>query len=523
MASNFLRVSVISRGKAHSAVAAAAYRARETLFDERMGKIHDYTRHSNPALFTGIFLPKDAPGWASDRARLWNEAERAEDTFNRKKNVAQIGRDMVLALPHEMTDQQREWLVKDFVREQFTRRGYAVDAAIHAPHEHGDERNYHAHLLITERTLGRAGFAPTKDNKFSNRQQLEQWKEQYLNLANRHLERHGITARLERPAPGHEAEQHMGKDAAAMERRGVATEIGNHNREVRTRNAERGRLDEQIKSLEAEQQRYERPMNVTQGQIFDARFASDNGRAFHAALGERGMALARVGEDEIDKANAGRPADWRPIAAGAIVAVTARRVLELTERSTGLTARDRANFLQDIAPELASVTAAQTALKVRAQVEKERQASIEPPRVWAPPARPVQRFGEAAESAGRVVSLGTRLLGGIEKIFMPLLGSLVDFLSGTPRPPVMQQDWREPPPPREPPRDAGTERIREQARLLSPDIQSRDPQAETIRRFAPALLTPEQQANVDRLAKAQAVHRARENERDDDYGRDRER
>ena len=96
--------------------------------------------------FEGIYAPKDAPEWAQDRNRLWNEAERAET-----RKDAQLAREIEVGLPHELTAEQRRWLVQDFVREQFVRKGYAVDVAIHAPDKESDARNYHAHILIAER------------------------------------------------------------------------------------------------------------------------------------------------------------------------------------------------------------------------------------------------------------------------------------------------------------------------------------------------------------------------------------
>ena len=97
--------------------------------------------------------PKDAPEWAHDRNRLWNQAERAE-----KRKDAQLAREIEVSLPHELTAQQREWLVKDFAREAFVRQGYAVDIAIHAPDKDSDDRNHHAHLMVTMRTLGPGRF-----------------------------------------------------------------------------------------------------------------------------------------------------------------------------------------------------------------------------------------------------------------------------------------------------------------------------------------------------------------------------
>jgi hypothetical protein len=191
MAIFHLTTKPISRGKGQSAIAAAAYRSGERLRDEQAGEQKYYTSRADRIIFEGVFAPKDAPAWAQDRNELWNHAERAE-----KRKDARLAREIEVALPHEMTDRQREFLVKDFVREQFTRKGVAADVAIHAP-DKGDDRNYHAHILITERKLGPDGFEAKKDTTFNKPEQLATWRAEWAHLTNRHLERHGIEARVD--------------------------------------------------------------------------------------------------------------------------------------------------------------------------------------------------------------------------------------------------------------------------------------------------------------------------------------
>ena len=52
-------VQVITRGKGKSAVAAAAYRAGETIKNEHDGIVHDYTRKKG-VVHTEILLPGHA-------------------------------------------------------------------------------------------------------------------------------------------------------------------------------------------------------------------------------------------------------------------------------------------------------------------------------------------------------------------------------------------------------------------------------------------------------------------------------
>ena len=186
--------ATVSRGNGDSAVAAAAYRARDKLADERHGKTHDYTRANSgdDLAFSGIFAPADAPEWARDREQLWNLVESGE-----KRSDAQLARDFIIALPHELNEEQNRWLLQDFIKEQFTRKGYIADLAIHRPHRDGDERNLHAHMMVTMRKLDGTAFAKTKDRWQNSKEQLGAWRESWARHVNHHLERHGIEARVD--------------------------------------------------------------------------------------------------------------------------------------------------------------------------------------------------------------------------------------------------------------------------------------------------------------------------------------
>src|SRR3984885_4423435 len=226
MAIFHLNAHPVSRGKGQSAIAKAAYNSRTKLEDERTGLKKDYSRMEG-GQFSGIFGPKDAPEWAKDRQQLWNEVERREDDSNRA-NSAQLAREIRIALPHELTDQQREWLIKDWVREQVTRKGMVADVNIHAPGGEGDDRNHHAHILVTMREIGRDAFGP-KVREGNSREQVEQWRESWERMANKHLERHGHDARIDRRSfeeQGIEREPttHRGPHVDAIERQKIETE-----------------------------------------------------------------------------------------------------------------------------------------------------------------------------------------------------------------------------------------------------------------------------------------------------------
>lgn len=192
MASYHLAVKTISRSAGRSATAAAAYRAGATIVCQREGVTHDYTRRSGVD-HTQIVLPSDAPAWASDRTALWNAAEAAETRKN-----STVAREFEIALPVELSADLRRDLVLEFAREISARHKVAVDVAIHAPGAEGDNRNHHAHLLLTTRQLGPEGLgAKTRELDVKTSGEVDHWRERWAELQNRALERVGSAERVD--------------------------------------------------------------------------------------------------------------------------------------------------------------------------------------------------------------------------------------------------------------------------------------------------------------------------------------
>jgi hypothetical protein len=250
---------IVSRSRGQSAVAKAAYNGHDLLTNEKTGERHDY-RRKGEVKFSGIFAPNGAPDWAHDRQALWSEVEKTEKRVN-----SQLAREVEIALPHELTDKQREYLMKDFVRENFVRHGMVADVAIHAPSKDGDGRNHHAHILLTMREIGQEGFG-AKMREFNSKAQLEQWRENWEHLANRQLERFGHEARIDRrslEAQGIDREPtiHEGPAATQFKREGVLTERGDINRNIETRNRQREELKKERKDNERLQKALLRPVS----------------------------------------------------------------------------------------------------------------------------------------------------------------------------------------------------------------------------------------------------------------------
>ncbi len=98
-----------------------------------------------------------------------------------------------------MTLEQNIFLARDFVREQFTRKGYAVDWAIHGADPRGDSRNIHLHILVPLRKIEGESFG--KKDRYTRKPQLRQqtvaWRKSWATLANRHLKRYGHNAAID--------------------------------------------------------------------------------------------------------------------------------------------------------------------------------------------------------------------------------------------------------------------------------------------------------------------------------------
>ncbi|CZH01505.1 Ti-type conjugative transfer relaxase TraA [Legionella pneumophila serogroup 1] len=152
MAIAFAQVSIHSRAKGHSAIAASSYRSGVKLYDARTGITHDYSNRHD-VIYSDILLPEGSPEAFSDREFLWNQAELAE-----KRCDAQVCKDIVLALPKELDLVQQIELARRFAQTHFVDQGIPADIAIHDHHD----GNPHAHILITTRRLEKTGFSKYK-------------------------------------------------------------------------------------------------------------------------------------------------------------------------------------------------------------------------------------------------------------------------------------------------------------------------------------------------------------------------
>ena len=64
------------------------------------------------------------------------------------------------------------------MRDQCVALGMIADIAIHAPHRKGDDRNTHAHVMLSMREITPEGFGQ-KVRDWNSPELLEQWREQW--------------------------------------------------------------------------------------------------------------------------------------------------------------------------------------------------------------------------------------------------------------------------------------------------------------------------------------------------------
>ena len=181
--------TIIARSQGRSAVGSAAYRAGEKLFDERYQKVQDYTKKQD-VVYKNILAPNGAPEWTKNRERLWNEVEKVE-----KRKDAQLAREFNFSLPKELSLQQNIMLAEEFSQRAFVDRGMVADLNIHADQK-SDGAYYHAHIMLTTRTIEQEGFGQ-KERTWNSKDLLLTWREQWAEHCNQYLALNGLDLRVD--------------------------------------------------------------------------------------------------------------------------------------------------------------------------------------------------------------------------------------------------------------------------------------------------------------------------------------
>ena len=96
-------------------------------------------------------------------AELWNRAEAAEVRKN-----ARVAREVLVALRAELSPAQRRELTLGIAQALADRYGTAGTLAVHTPDREGDQRNHHAHILMTTRRLEPSGALGEKTRELDD-------------------------------------------------------------------------------------------------------------------------------------------------------------------------------------------------------------------------------------------------------------------------------------------------------------------------------------------------------------------
>lgn len=251
MAIMFVRAQVISRGAGRNVVAAAAYRHRTRMMDEQAGTSFSYRRGASELVHEELALPDQMPDWlrsavegrsvAGASEALWNAVEAFEKQAN-----ARLARELIIALPEELTRAENIALAREFVRDNFTSEAMVADWVYH-----DKDSNPHIHLLTTVRPLTEEGFGPKNAPVLGengeplrffppgrpggrivykswggDKETLQAWKIAWAETANRHLALAGHEIRLDGRSYAEQgldgiAQRHLGPEKAALSRRGA--------------------------------------------------------------------------------------------------------------------------------------------------------------------------------------------------------------------------------------------------------------------------------------------------------------
>ena len=179
---------------------------------------------------------------------------------------AQLAREIEFSLPTELTLEQNTALAHEYVKKTFVDAGMIADVCIHDT----DTGNPHAHVMLIMRPLDHDGNWGPKSRKeymldrdgkriklpsgayksrkvntvdWNDKHKLEQWRKVWADIQNDHLQKHGFKDRVdhrsyERQGTGQIPTIHLGVAAHQMEQKGIATDRGNHNRQVAITNSE---------------------------------------------------------------------------------------------------------------------------------------------------------------------------------------------------------------------------------------------------------------------------------------------
>ena len=202
-------------------VAKAAYNARTRL--EFTGNcimatsVYDWNKYSKDVLSHAILLPEHVDKEFANPEKLWNSSE----LFERRKD-SQVGKEVLLALPDDkvISDSQRIDMAQEFAKKYFVSKGYGVQIDIHYPsqrksydtadeEEEINQKNFHAHILITERQFDQTGQGFCRHKTTDLIPEVRggnhiafgglEWGKLWTQFQNEYFENNGLDLRVDQP------------------------------------------------------------------------------------------------------------------------------------------------------------------------------------------------------------------------------------------------------------------------------------------------------------------------------------
>ncbi|MCT6788602.1 MobQ family relaxase [Salmonella enterica] len=184
-----LEMQNVSRSDGVSSVAKAAYRHRSVMIDERTGEIHgEKSANRDDLVYAEILAPDNTPDFLIKSSnKLWNFVEKTE-----KRKDARTAKEFKITLPTELSNEQNIALMKDFLLNHFVDKGIICDFVLH---NDKDNKNPHAHVMITTREITPNGFGK-KVRSWDEEKTLHDWRKQWSKTQNKHLKNAGLKSRV---------------------------------------------------------------------------------------------------------------------------------------------------------------------------------------------------------------------------------------------------------------------------------------------------------------------------------------
>ena len=282
MAIFHMSISNVSRAKGSSSCASLAYIAASKVYEERTHQTYSYGRKER-VMKVATLLPDGAPTAYADAAQLFNAIEKHEQASN-----ARTAKKIVVALPRELSLDESDEILTDFIRDNLCANGYCATYAIHRDK---DGNNPHAHILVANRQINKKGEWSSKrkmeyaldekgeriplidkktgkqkvdkrnrkqwkrisaeQNPLDKKQFLEQLREAWAEECNKHLSQEDRIDHRSNAARGIDdiPTIHEGYAARAMEARGDVSDRMEINRHIRLKNDLIHQLIETLKEI----------------------------------------------------------------------------------------------------------------------------------------------------------------------------------------------------------------------------------------------------------------------------------